>query len=921
MKKLTFSTMAAARLKANKRQYVSLVLGIFLSIFLISTLVLSVYGIYQAELQKRYDKVGFLDMVVLDNPSTTEEIIRSFDEFDRFGHAYISGIVTDKNVYVGYYDQVGLDLMNLKTVDGRLPETAGEIAIEASAMDILDVSWQIGETVELSITPVDGTEETRAFALVGILPERSIYLSISDHNGLSQFPAIVTSPEEPAFAVGRLGTHWLMRLAKHVTLDQAINSFWETIHSSDGNWSVYNDFFGLSITGEQRQYSGLGDVLDADNEMFVMISIVTALAASLILSCGIGISGAMEGVLSKRREEIGVLRALGATRRQIRRMFGRENLILALVVSPLSVAISVLAVWVLSKLLTGSLAFAFNIWLVLPIVLFSVLVIFLSGYLPLARASKLMPMSVIRDTAMLRRSKGVKYKKQFSAPKLIASRQIRFNPTRQIGASLLVGLMLLCSGLLSGFISTYTDYSMVNTAGFYVRADVAYYSGNHIGWWPSESMNKQSISQIRSLSHVESIEIDRVMTVTLLLDNVPRYAFLEPGIGSYEILNDMQYEEAMSLYSGEREYHDRNRQEGRERYLQFLEDYDIPGEAFDVAISTVDLNKKNLELLTPLIESGKIDVDAINAGTQVLVVAPEVWIKPREDGTGYWGWESEEAVRNDPNGKGAYLALWNDTFTAGQQLPIMQLYRTEEDGPVNRIDTSPVVGAVLSDNAGLAKGHLNYVQVITSEQGLENLGLLNQGLREVAVYLDGEVTAQEEEVLERQLSAIARRFDGHYVFNQMENFRQREQANRQQILLFAAIVVVFFSVAVGMMVSSVTRQLNSEGRTIGMLRAVGADEKAILDCYSGQVHACALGGLGISLGLLALYGFFYVYEGIISGRGTIYQPSPSQIRLFLLIAATICVMGLILLLVCKFLLRFRIREIVNKSIIDNIREL
>ena len=178
MKKLTFSTMAAARLKANKRQYVSLVLGIFLSIFLISTLVLCVYGIYQAELQKRYDKVGYLDMVVLDNPSTTEEIIRSFDEFDRFGHAYISGIVTDRNVYLGYYDEVGLELMNLKPLEGRLPEAAGEIAVEKSAMDILDVSWQIGETVELSISPVDGVEEIRHYTVVGFLPERSEHLNI-----------------------------------------------------------------------------------------------------------------------------------------------------------------------------------------------------------------------------------------------------------------------------------------------------------------------------------------------------------------------------------------------------------------------------------------------------------------------------------------------------------------------------------------------------------------------------------------------------------------------------------------------------------------------------------------------------------------------------------------------------------------------
>lgn len=47
MKLLTFSSMAIARLKANKRQYLSLVLGVLMSIFMISTLVFSVFGIYQ----------------------------------------------------------------------------------------------------------------------------------------------------------------------------------------------------------------------------------------------------------------------------------------------------------------------------------------------------------------------------------------------------------------------------------------------------------------------------------------------------------------------------------------------------------------------------------------------------------------------------------------------------------------------------------------------------------------------------------------------------------------------------------------------------------------------------------------------------------------------------------------------------------
>lgn len=914
MKKLTYSSMAAARLRANKRQYISLVLGIFLSIFLISTLVLSVYGIYQAELQKRYDKVGYLDMVVFDNPSTTEEIIHSFDEFDRFGHAFISGIVTDKNVYVGYYDEVGFSLMNLNPIEGRLPESAGEIAIEKSALDILEADWQIGDTVELDITPVDGTKEKRSFLLVGYLPERSAYLTISDNNGLNQVPAILTSNQEPAFTVGRLGTHWLMGLAKTATLDQAITSFWEKIHDSD--WGAYNDFFGLSISGEQRQYASLGGIIEADREMFVMIAIATALGVSLVLSCCVGIAGAMEGILSKRQEEIGVLRALGATRRQIRRMFGRENLLIALVVSPLSILISIGAAWLLSVALPDSLKFAVNIWLILPIVLFSVAVILMSGYLPLVRASKLMPMSVIRDTAMLRRSKGVKSKKEFSATRLIASRQVRFNPTRQFGAALLVGLMLLCSGLLSGTIVSYSDYSLGDEAGFEVWNSGTWYYNDHVGFVHNASLNKQSISQIRSLPGVKSIGIVRNMTITALLDEVPRYAYTEWGQTQFGMLDDKQFEEAMSYPWTNDDFWRDKWEDNRADYLKFKKEYQIPGEAYQTVITTIDLNAKTLDKLKPYIESGKINVDAINAGTEVIVLAPEIWIKVHEISSGTMYWHSEEAVKNDRNGEGAALAAWNDCFYAGEELPLVQLYSTDETGPVSRIDANPKIGAVLSGEPGLINGLHSDTFIVTTEQGLENMGLLMEGLWGVNVYLDGDLSIEAEKTLEQQLNAIARRNDGYTVFNRAENYREREAARQQEILLYTAVSILFFSVSVGMIVSSVTRQLNSEGRTIGMLRAVGADEKAILGCYSGRIIASVIGGMGISFALFLIYFLIYLVDAISRG----YLAS-SEIRLMIVITTTIVVLGLLCLMVCKFLLRFRIREIVNKSIIDNIREL
>ena len=925
MKKLTYSSMALARLRANKKQYFSLVLGVFLSIFMVSTTILSVWGIYQAELQKRYNKVGYLNVVIMDNDGVTEDAIESLNKFDRIGHAHISGIVTDRNVYVGYYDEVGLSLMNLDPIEGHLPESPGEIALEKSAMDILDVDWQLGETVEVSITPVDGTEETRNFTVVGFLPERSEYLSILDRSGLSQFPAIITSTEEPEFHVGRVGVHYLMGLAKHVTLDQALSAIWDAYDQNIIETSVINSFFGLSTTGEQMYYSGLGYMLDADEEMFSLMFIACVLAGSLVLSCGIGISGAMEGVLSKRREEIGVLRALGATRRQIRKMFVRENLILGLIVSPLSILMSMGAVWVLSNLLCGSLLYAVELWLVGPVVLFSIIVILISGYLPLVRASKLMPMGVIRDTTMLRRSKHIRSRKTFSAPRLISSRQIRFNPTRQIGAALLVAFMLLGSGMLSALVYSYTDIPLADQSAFTINRHYGFTSWKGVQLYDLEPLSAQSIRQLKTLDHVKSVLVKREMPIIAQIDIVPQYAKISSGFNEHlGMLDDAMFEEAMVYYGDGRDFHEKNKDQYREEYQQMRKKYGFEQEAFQTSILTIDLTKDNIAALKEHLTEGTINTDAINAGTQVLILAPEVWTKSYNIG-GATTFTPDDPYFDQLIKEGAILAAQNNAFFAGQTLPLTQLYseggdfHSEVDDFTNviRNDTQVQVCGVVDSLNGLPYNSWDDCVIITTEQGLENMGFRMEGLSSIGIYLDRDLSLEEEARLERQLTAITRRSEGYSVFNRMENYRQRQQARQQELLLYASVVTVFFAVAVGMIVSSVTRQLNSEGRTIGMLRAVGADVKIILGCYSGQLSASMIGGVGISLGLLLLY----VVGSVIDGMKYQYGYTREEVFIFLLIATVICAMAFLCFAICKVLLRLRIRAYLNKSIIDNIREL
>ena len=151
MKALTLSRMAAARLRANKRAYVSLLIGIFLSVFLVTTLVLCIQGVILAQMERNNKRLGYEDAFLLDTPELTDGDLAEMGYFDTIGHVYVSAGIQDTNIYLGWYDETGADLLGRQVLEGRLPEKAGEIAMERSAMLAIreDGQWQLGEEVTL----------------------------------------------------------------------------------------------------------------------------------------------------------------------------------------------------------------------------------------------------------------------------------------------------------------------------------------------------------------------------------------------------------------------------------------------------------------------------------------------------------------------------------------------------------------------------------------------------------------------------------------------------------------------------------------------------------------------------------------------------------------------------------------------------
>lgn len=891
MKKLTFSSMAAARLRANRRQYISLALGIFLAIFLVTTLFLSAQGFILAQAEQTNRNVGKLDAFLVDEPDVSDETLLNFDLITEIGHVYVTASVEETGSYLGYYDATATAQMYRTILEGRMPESAGEIAIEQSALIALDLdrNWQIGDSITLSLVPIDGQSEERTFTLVGILKNQSTKLdayknTTTSEEYVKQFPALLTSHKEAEFDSGRTAVHRTFLIEGGKLADPYIDKFYDAVDRAG-----WGHFHAISATGSINNmdefWSGIAD----DESVLMTIIMGALLGIALLISCGVGIASAMESSLTKRSEEIGLLRVVGATKQQIRRIFGRESLILAVIIAPLSIILSIGAVGIFSIVAPDQMILNLNPMLLIPILITSIILIALSGYVPLRRYAKQMPMSVIRDTDILRKIKRIKSKKQFKVANLISTRLFRLYPSRQVGSAVLVALMLFC---------VVCSILCVNIASPYVAQDTAAFSistqsngvFSYVSILPYPPLSVQSLSQIRKLPNVSHVEVERYVNVTALLEEKSVYLSADYNVITNNTISSSDVIDTSYL---------------DEAYSEIRNILKTDKELANLTIHTVVLDEETLLKYSGWIEDGEIDVEAINAGREVIIAAPKIWSGVNKQGCSY---SSQGPEAPDEN---AVLVAENDCFYAGQNLPLIQLYsETTSDNDVSavkaaqRLDTTVTVGAILNQHDGY---WFTRATILTTEEGLKNMGLYANGQDTYRVFLDGDISLETEELLAQSLEAIGSRAGEIRLNNNIAEHRDAMNIRNQMVTIFAGIAILFTAVAISMIVSSITRRIQSDGRRIGMLRAVGADKNTILRCYAGQVSFSILGGYLLTSLVLLVILITSIFDG--------FEP---YICYGFIAMTTLAVLSWA---ICNFILRLRIRNITNKSIIDNIKEL
>ena len=938
MKRLTMNQVAKASLKSNRKAYRSLMITVFLAVYLSTAASLCCYGTWLARQEKTAEKVGYIDCFIIGSPEVTDEQLHQSGLFSRIGHVYISAQIGDTGIYTGFYDEEGSSLLHRRCVQGRFPEKGGEIAIEQSALEMMRLNLQIGDSVTWDMIPLHGISEKRTYTLTGILNEQTPYLDISDIHSSSEdavaWPAALVSSQEPAYAVGNTQINRIMTYAPLVRFNQ-VDQF---------SMKGAVPFSVFAVSRSQGSATAWDPTMEDIGYAASQMSFWLILGFCLLLATCIGISSAMESILAQKTEEIAMLRAAGATRRQVRRLFGRDAWMIALSSLPVGAGAGILTAWAISLFSSDELLFGLDTWLILPILAVSASCVFIASRAPLRRASKQPPMGVLRDTGMLRKARKFKAKKQFAAPRLIASRQFFLHPFRQVGSAIMIALMLtgtfftveMGMGSLRSFEDQY-DFSMSVSSWF--SGGVLYFSEIE----EQKKLTDQDIQQIAEIPEVDQINFVQTGEVNLMIrGDISSYlqdtfvaeeeSFFtdENGkmtaqtvrypinvsllFGSLDyLLLDSEPEKDDSLIGGSSTtyslYH-------RMKTIQQLVGTD--GKPFPVEIIVID---PETDMVRNAVAEGTINMQKLDSGEEVLVYAPDQYVGRK---------------RNNQPGESLYISTlkketkydveWvaenhNDYFYPGQRLELLQLVdhdqtniiysdkknNDERYARMEQRNASVLVGAVLSGEMVLdTMLSSDSVSIMTTRSGARSLGLCLRNPMKITIKLKGPLDEATEDAIQKRLEQIAMRAD-MTVFNYLKYHRESHQKIMQFIALFVGIVVLFFVVSVAMQVGNISRQIRADQRMIGTLRAVGADSKAILSCYLLPILLGCVAGLALGTGMFMLVQRF--------GNQIFPVYYPEIILLLFVLLSILC------FFCCVIGVRARIKQLLRQSIVENIREL
>ena len=454
-------------LELNKKRTIVTVIGIMLSVALI-TAVASMYSSLIASLIKyEVAQKGHFHVVYYDVPSQEIETFRNNRQIQslyltqNIGYAKLENSKNDYKpyAYVKAFTKESLENLSVKLVDGRLPENNNEILIPTHLKTNGRIELNIGEEITLDIgrrvDTEDGVElnqsnplhlydvDDESYEELGfssVLEEKIVDTITKTYKivGIIERPASnIESYSAPGYTfITYLDDNNItgnMDIFAEYTKKGSKNYLNVTANILDVDEEAFrilnsDEVFNLAQDDVAKLYDRLGEIKYdyAVNDYLIMLennpikaagiggleTVIAIVCVIIVITSVFCIKNSFDISITEKTKQYGMLRSVGATKKQIRKNVFYEATILGAIGIPLGIVAGILAsvilVYVVNIFLASGIGvelefvFKFSIIAIILAIILGIVTIYLSAIRSAFRASKVSPIESIRNSANIK---------------------------------------------------------------------------------------------------------------------------------------------------------------------------------------------------------------------------------------------------------------------------------------------------------------------------------------------------------------------------------------------------------------------------------------------------------------------------------------------------------------------------------------
>lgn len=817
-------------LKGRKKSTLFLLSTIILSVLFLSVVIIvGSSALYTLDVQNK-NTYGEQKAIVWGLSEKQREDIICNPIWKDIGEITICGTVdttSEVELNIGVVDETALRLGHIKLLEGKLPQAENEIVVERSVYKhINDAKFDVGDTISLSVSWFGNDEiSVKDYTIVGFVSD---YSSAWKNAYTFLTTDSIASPLLVSFLV-----------SNNTVKEQPNNpSITLLLGSTISNYSVLSENLpdGVPCAYNDSTYPKLtyhGGMGENRLNIYSVITIISSMV--IICTFAILLNGFLVSV-EKRKQQMALLRTIGATRDQAKNIVLCEAFILLCIGIPIglivSVPLSYIVINIFSSINHSSLVFQLNLSSIVIAVSVCIISVYASVIVPAVKASKTTP---IRGTRMMayKNSKIVSQKQKLSPfwLTLITARRDWLKNTFSAVTFALV-IVVINSMFMFEVVSQVEHYriadvtvSTLNNSSFDDYIFAMGEKSNNISGTLFDAINRlvPSANQSSSITPLFRCMIP-FSEYDEYLNGYYRFDYKLLGIRNWKQWGRYQYRfEEQKKYG----YSD----------FEFL---------IEPAITVYD--DTWLKSMSVNVIDGEINIEAINSGSEIILCMPEYCLMVDEKGNDLH--TSNVFLRDLPSIDAGHTVYKNTLLKAGDTLTFTWV-NENSDSEYTIFKKKLRIGAIVTDTLNIEGACRGVMHMAVGKDTLNNANLPYEFSRQYVFFNEVENIGQSELSVKNFMAAT---YPYLSVKTKTESASAEQQSRRTTLSIMSMLTICLLSLGVVGLMNTVFHRVYDRINEIGLLRCIGMTKNQTLRMflYEGAGLGVTSSIIGILLSVIIL---------------------------------------------------------------------